>query len=498
MYNLTRRSFLASSAAIPFSVWLGKSALAQAPRVRYDARSPQGQAMLKTYAKAVARMRATAEGDPRSWTFQWYSHYVKDSTTKDDEIARIYPDSNAWSALAEAMWDTCQAHGQDEDENFFLPWHRLFVYYFEKIVRNVSGDDTFTLPYWNYSAQDTSIRGVLPPEFRRPGDSVFKSLYIENRNPGVNQGQPIQQGQPGDPLSLEALSQCVYEPLTNNPGFCQDLDQNLHGNIHVLVGDTQNMGTIPWAAEDPIFWLHHCNIDRLWASWNAGGRMNPSLSQTFTFADENGQRVDAKIEDVLDLSRLGYTYDQLEAVPDCPNARPMLVAAAQTQKSHATVKATPVALGTEPVKVTLEPLPGPTGEVAAPMTAHVARLHAGKHLFLMVKDLKAAAQPGVLYHLYLELPDGASKEKREAHYVGGLNFFNAVGHAMPGHGGAAKKAAAKKKGTERFYRFDITDLAKKLHAQGLLKEKPILTIAPAGKPAAAAKPVVGEITVIEE
>jgi tyrosinase len=244
--------------------------------------------------------------------------------------------------------------------------------------------------------------------------------------------------------------------------------------------------------------VHHCNIDRLWTSWNAAGRQNPSLSQTFTFADENGLRVDAKIEDVLDLSKLGYIYDQLEAVPECPSSRPFLLAAAQTSKSHAKVKATPVALGAEPVHVAIEPLPDPDSGAVATMTARVMALKPGKRFYLVVRDLKAAAQPGVLYHLYLELPAEASKEKRDAHYVGGLNFFNAVSHAMQGHGDAAKKAAEKKKGTERFYRFDITDLAKKLHGQGLLKEKPILTIAPAGKPAADAKPVVGDITVVEQ
>ena len=469
-------------------------------RTRYDARSPQGQVMLQSYAKAVSRMKATADGDPRSWTFQWYTHFVKDSTTKDAEIARIYPESNAWSALAGAMWSTCQGHMEDQDESLFLPWHRLYVYYFEHIVRNVSGDDSFTLPYWNYSAADPSIRGVIPPEFTQPGDSILKSLYVENRNPGVNQGQPIQQGQSGDPLSVEPLSQCLYQAQDFNPGFCLDLDQNLHGNVHVLVGDSQNMGTIPWAAEDPIFWLHHCNIDRLWASWNAAGRANSALSQAFVFADENGQRVDAKTTDVLDLANLGYTYDKLETVPDCPTLQSVALALAQTQTRHATVKVTPVALGADPVKVTLEPLPEPGNEVAAAMTTRVNALRPGKRLYLVVKDLKASAQPGVLYHLYLELPAEASKEKLEAHHVGTLNFFNAVSHemqSMPGHAAAAKKGAEKKKVTERFYRFDITELAKKLHAQGLLKEKPILTIAPAGKPAAAAKPAVGEISIVE-
>ena len=110
-----------------------------------------------------------------------------------------------------------------------------------------------------------------------------------------------------------------------------------------------------------------------------------------------------------------------------------------------------------------------------------------------MRDLHADAQPGVLYHVYLELPAGASGQRMEAHHVGVVNFFNAVSHGAAGHG----HGDAAKKSTARFLRFDVTDLARKLQGQGLLKEKPTLTIAPAGQPAADAKPVIGEISLIE-
>src|SRR5271166_1329121 len=350
MIHVTRRSFLAAGGAIPLAAWLEQRGFAQAAsmKVRYDARSTQGIDMLKVYAAAVNKMKDPAQiptGDPRSWIFQWYTHFVNDATTKAAEIQRIYPDaSDPNRAVAEAMWDMCQAHSDGDNEDFFLPWHRCFVYYFEQIIASVSGRNDFALPYWNYSTADQTIRGVIPPQFTMENDPVFGSLFDGLRNPGVNQGRPIQSGLPGDPLSLAALADTTYSPSGASGGFNQDLDSGLHGNVHVVVGGPNNMGNVPTAAQDPIFWMHHCNIDRLWASWNAAGRTNPSLSQTFTFADENGQRVDAKIEDVLDLSKLGYTYDQVEAVPDCPSARSVLVAAAQTPKSHATVKATPVAL----------------------------------------------------------------------------------------------------------------------------------------------------------
>src|SRR5215203_5446116 len=229
MPHLTRRSFLAGAAAIPFSVWLERYAGAQPaqPRVRFDATSTQGQAMLRIYAQAVNKMQtATAEGDPRSWVFQWYTHAVKSSTSKTAEIARIYPTASPQRSLALETWNTCQPHG-GQDSNFFLPWHRMFVFFFESIIRNVSGNATFTLPYWNYSTPDTTIHGVMPTQFRLPTDVTFKPLFVSKRNTGVNSGQAIDKGQPSQILGLSSLAECTYEPRSPRQGFCMNIDRNL-------------------------------------------------------------------------------------------------------------------------------------------------------------------------------------------------------------------------------------------------------------------------------
>jgi tyrosinase len=199
----------------------------------------------------------------------------------------------------------------------------------------------------------------------------------------------------------------------------------------------------------------------------------------------------AKVEDLIDNARLGYANHPQEPVQECPTTRAVAVAAAQGAKPRAAAKTTPITLGAEPVRVPLDPLPEGAGLEAVDLPNHVRSLAPGRRLYLVVKNLRAQTQPGVLYHLYLELPSDAARGQMAAHHVGVVNFFHAVGH------GGHEHAAAAKKGTERFLRFDITDLAKKLQAQGLLKQKPILTIAPAGKPAAEAKPVIGEITIIE-
>jgi tyrosinase len=499
MHRITRRSFVAGAAALPLAAWLPTAqAQADMPVTRYDARSAQGQTMLKTYAQAVALMKNASEGDPTGWVFQWYTHWVPgpnfDPMWKTNEINRIYPSASPARDLANEMWDTCQSHDPNhaENEDFFFPWHRMYLYFFEKIIRSVSGNADFTLPYWDYSAADPAIRGVLPPEFRQPSDPVFKSLYVSNRKPGVNDGTPIQGDSVGDPLSLDALADCLYQPQGADSGFCMDLDSGLHGNVHVLVGNSKNMGFVPYAARDPIFWLHHCNIDRLWASWNAGGRTNPTLSQPFVFADTNGNRITDNVSNFMDTVKLGYVYDRLEPVPDCPIQRDTLITAAQNQKKVAMLKASPVKLGEEAVKVTLEPVAAREGEEPMAFRAQVKAMPAGHRLFLVIKDLRADVQPGVLYDIYLNLPDKPTKEMLKAHHVGVVNFF----HAGHGAGHAEHKAAAKK--AERFVRFDITKLTKTLHDRNLLEEKPALTIIPAGKPAADAKPVIGAISLVEQ
>ena len=92
-------------------------------------------------------------------------------------------------------------------------------------------------------------------------------------------------------------------------------------------------------------------------------------------------------------------------------------------------------------------------------------------------------QPEVIYHLYLELPAQTAGAAGEEYYIGNINFFGR-GHS---HGS-----------DDKFYSFDITDLAKRLKAKGLLTDKAELTIAPAGQPASAATPVIGEVSIVEQ
>ena len=111
-----------------------------------------------------------------------------------------------------------------------------------------------------------------------------------------------------------ALAELTFPP-TPGFGFSPSLE-GPHGNVHVLVGGPGgNMSLVSRAARDPIFWLHHGNIDRLWDRWinMGGGRVNPTdttfLDQQYTFADETGGTETIRVGDAIGSAQLGYQYD---------------------------------------------------------------------------------------------------------------------------------------------------------------------------------------------
>lgn len=490
---------LAGAGASVFPGFIKEASAATA--TRYNLASANGQIMLKKYAQAVKLMMALPPSDPRSWTFQWYTHAVPTNTTKAAAISSIFGSgSSPQKTLATLMWNTCQAHFSSADEPWFLPWHRMYVCYFEEIIRALLKDPKFSLPYWNYSVP---AGYPLPKEFRMQNDPLWGPLFRPNRRSIVNAGQPIfnPSGTPSDLSTAPAMAQTSYLPVGAAQGFNQTLDFGLHGTVHVDVGNGQGMGSIPWAANDPIFWMHHCNIDRIWASWNNGGHTNPNnmpswSNKVFVFAGPDGKEVKPVVKDYTNTKKCNYTYDQFVSSP-------IHIAAAQTKPALETVAAPPVTVAKSqsgpvalneatPVRVNLQaaaaPAPGAKAG-ASPLSAQLESLPEKRRLYLVLNDIKADAQPEALYRVYLDLPgDGAPSDPVNSHYVGTFNFFAAVPHGDDHAGHNVSRSTS----------FDITEVAANLNAKGLLKSEAAVTIVPSNEPAANAKPVVGDISFVEQ
>jgi tyrosinase len=303
------------------------SASSDAPKknyVRYNVNSPQGQVMLAKYAQAVEIMQALPEYDQHSWKWWWYTHWVKgypaalwdlSMKKKAEVIASLPPE---YRADAEAVWDGCQAHAYNPSDPeqyqqwFFLPWHRLMLNQFEGVIREVLHDEDFTLPYWNPVTGNPEDL-IVPAVFRVPGST----LYNGTRWFWVNNGERIDTLY-RDWITLDALNEKFYIDSPNGSlGFNPRLDQNPHFFTHfALGGDMAEFSTV---GGDPMFYLHHSNIDRLWESWNRLGNKNPTdpkyLDRKFAYGDRSGKRVDLPVSASDRTAQLGYEYDSYEKPP---------------------------------------------------------------------------------------------------------------------------------------------------------------------------------------
>ncbi|HEY5377987.1 MAG TPA: tyrosinase family protein [Pseudolabrys sp.] len=509
MRTISRRFILTTGASAGLLLstpdWL-KNATAQTPYTRYSATSPEGKAMLSLYARAVdIMMNKIPKGDPRNWDFQWYSHWIPGPQSpwsavakkKSDTIQSIYagkPSNDPHRVLADLMWDDCQAHGDNPNqpnffqEEFFLPWHRYFIYYFEHVIRGVLQNANFTLPYWNFLGGTAASRSI-PEEFRNPSSPLYRS----NRNSGVNTGAPIDSGTGRTPLNSDAFNEMQYIDSANGSiGFCPMLDNNPHGAVHVDVGNGTNMGRVPTAAGDPVFWLHHAEIDRLWESWNRLDRKNPSWpDRNFVFANAGGGMVTAPVAGANSPALLGYQYDNYyvpagsaTAVAAAP---PLTTLAARPLEVRA-IAANALSLGDGPVRTSLA-LPSPP--LGGARTMQFAAPAGSRNLYLVLTDIMLNAEPGdVVYNVYVDLPEGANPTPNDPHYVGTVNFF----HIMTGHDMTAVPGTLAHHSTVAF---NVTEAVRKLQSVNGLSQQATVTLLPSGKPAADAKPVVGRVELLE-
>jgi Common central domain of tyrosinase/Polyphenol oxidase middle domain len=253
--------------------------------------------------KAISVMKKKPSTDPTSWVYQANIH---GTTAK-----KLLPG-----------WNSC-THNTD----FFLSWHRMYLYFFERIMRKASGDKSFALPYWDWTKSNGRD---LPPTFRMPNDVAQNALYMVGRDQKMNVGGLLARAIVKNDFETAMKSKSMLgSPLDDEPSFNSTIER-IHGSIHVMVGGKAGlMGSIQSAAQDPIFWMHHCNIDHIWEKWMF--ETNPPLpnkndlwmTQKFAFFDENGKRVTMSGKDIVDIAKqLNYKYEDVPVKPDVPMPSP--------------------------------------------------------------------------------------------------------------------------------------------------------------------------------
>jgi tyrosinase len=492
------RSLALGGAALVPTVFLTTRRAEAKPGTRYDVSTKEGKAALVKLENGIRLMKDETKfgkTHPFSYFYQAGFHGVRNNgdTNKDNIINALFANASAEEiASAKSVWNTCVNHYGTYEETtalrqWFLPWHRMYIYYFERIVRHVLGDKSFMLPYWNWS--DPTKR-ALPPPFLVNTSSLY-NVTRYSADDVLKFTANVASGERFDKFSKDnkrwqqefGLPGCVAE--ADYFIFSEETIEHPHGAVHVRVGT--DMLSVKAAAYDPIFWLHHANVDRLWTIWcNSSGpdkakHANPDKpdwqAKEFSFFDVMDGRprfVNAGTGAFVDTKALPspYKYDDekgrtIKATLTLAKARipGLALAAGAPLPSGASLVANGLTMsGASPVRLAFTGQP--TGVTLRSLAARCDDLHP---LRLRLHNVEAAGQPGSTYPLLLDLvgADGGD----DLHFAGEQVFFDNV--VPPG-------PLARNFGRDSSYNISETVLA--LAAAGKLAEATTLTIVPRGDP----------------
>jgi polyphenol oxidase len=330
----------------------------------WDLSGPEVTRLQKAYT-ALRNLSISNPNDPRGWMQQANVHCFYCSGGYDASNVEIH---GGW---------------------WFLPWHRCYLHVHERILGKLINDPTFRLAYWDWDTYPG--HAGVPPAFL-PQTSLFDQWR------GAVSGDVIPTGIT-DPASMQivmgtqgtaAFMGGVSDP-PNNIFPAGALENSPHGPVHLWTGEPNpgqspeppgcfwpnsaggppvdqsqtvgclDMGVLATAAQDPVFFAHHANIDRLWDVWlgMAGSQGNYTvqnwLKHPFNFYDENGNWIYITVADVLDQKEqdnLRYQYQPpqssvplvLKSVPPQKN----LPKAKQTKPLVVATSTKPTAVGTKP------------------------------------------------------------------------------------------------------------------------------------------------------
>jgi tyrosinase len=417
----TRRHFVVGAVAALAAPYVARrSASAATPIVRRDVMDmADNDRFFSDYASAVKKMHSLTS-DGRNWVSQ----------------AKIHA-------------DYCHHSGIE-----FLHWHRHYIRFFEKICAELCGNPNFALPYWNWSKKS----GRIPAPFfdlselnvehwSDSGQYDGKAWGPINTLPrrGLDKSHGLLDSVRGGAFTLDTIN--GIKRLPNIDLFRTALEGQPHNTGHVVSGalPSNKVGHIGDGLSplDPIFWLHHCMVDRVWAEWQKSGHATPDPKADYSnqFIDADGKPATANSTGAMDIAGLGYDYDIFQ---------PGLTSAEATELSAQKIKE---------FKGLFPPKPPETIGSAANESASVANLEtaiavgvptlksriaelraaetvglglAGGRILAILSELKLPEANDLVVNVFVDCPYLSPETPyTDPHYAGTFSFFgNAM--KMPG------------------------------------------------------------------
>ena len=457
------------------------------------------------YARGVKAMQGLGLDKTNGWRFWGAIHGFHQG---------LWEELDQWSAAetqpspndVDLFWEQCQ-HGSW----YFLPWHRGYLIAFEAqvraAIRHWNGPaDTWALPYWNYFKAG---QNALPQAFATPDwpDGNDNPLHVKQRYGPDNDGNVYVdlndvnlKALTDDPTFIGARTGTPpgfggpRTPFMHGGGAHGGLEFQPHDQVHGLVGGgdqaTPGMMSIPQsAALDPIFWLHHCNIDRLWQIWagiatnkgNPHDKLDPVQKQWLDGPKGIGQRAFVlpmpdgspwkfTPEDMTNPASLDYSYDDITppAIKPQINLRlerfglhadeadalvkefAAVPEPAEAELLGASLGSVPIVGKTASAKVALRPAVQNNfvASLAAPFAARVP-----DRVYLNLENI-TGLNDAALFRVYIDLPEGADPDRHPELKAGSIGLFGVSSASNPDGGHAGEGLS---------FSFDISPVLDTLH-----------------------------------
>ena len=485
------------------------------------------------YARGVKAMKARPLKEPTSWGFYGAIHGIDQALWR--RLGYLSSKAKLPSKTAvRQYWKQCQ-HGSW----YFLPWHRGYLLAFEAVVRDavvgLGGPRDWALPYWNYSKPN---QDGLPPAFASanwPDGRGDNPLYVKQRYGPRNDGKVYV---PARRINLRALADPDFTGVRGgspgfggiNTGFSHGgevhgaLETQPHDAVHVLVGGGDGrkpslMSDPDTAGLDPIFWLHHANIDRLWEVWrkNPPSHVDPSNAKwsrgphsvgerAFMMPMPGGRHWTYTPGQMSNLAKLDYDYDDVSPPAGTPEPLARLrqlgapAAAAETlaRRSAMAGRKTVELLGANKQSLRLT---GPEAKDAVVLDSAVQqRLTASlrsaataaaapDRVFLNLENVRGLHN-GTAFDVYINVPEGADPAQYPDNLAGTIGLF-----------GVRKATVADDKhaGTGLTFVLEITHIIDALHLSGALNAGQLhVRLVPVRPVPEAAKISIGRISVYRQ
>lgn len=338
---------------------------------------------------------------------------------------------------------------------FFLPWHRAYLYHFEQLCREASGNPNFVLPYWDWSTDrelPAVFWGNMNPLFhagRSISSTSQASVFSVGTSiiKGVLQGSNFTNIASGRPNPLQQRRSATSGTLEGTP----------HNYIHGWVGGDMLTFMSPL---DPCFWLHHANIDRIWEEWterHPNATIQDADWRNWNFAnnfvDPTGALLPTvTVESMLSTYDLGYRYNtQSPLSPGNPGIasplpQPMLVASVANNA---------MLTGAIPLSTNVDLAADLRSRISEVAESSLSDLWEKKKqspsVILTIEGITPPKDQNVIIRVFVNC-SYLSRETpaHDPHYVGSIAFFEHSGHGD--HGTATNHPDD----NSRSYSFDLT------------------------------------------